>query len=122
WSNGADRIAKIDHDSFELLAEWFFDPDVVYTEAQADDAIAYFDNNNDGLFAILRAFREAQILRDLSGVYTLLDKDNHYYIGDKQSVITAYGDAVPGDPRSPIKRLRQFQLPDTITGLMVGMN
>lgn len=122
WGNGLDRIVKMDHDTFEVLDEYFFDPEVKYTEDQADDAIAYFDRNNDGIFAIVRAFREAQKLRDLSGVYTVLDRDNQYYIGSKEGVIRAYGDKVAGDQHSPIELKRQFKLPEQVTGLMVGMN
>lgn len=122
WGNGLDRIVKMDHDSFEVLDEYFFDPAVQYTETQANDAIDYFDGNNDGFFAIYRAFNEAQKLRDLSGVYTVLDRDNTYYIGSKSGVITAYGDKVPGDRRSPIEQKRTFKLPAEVTGLMVGMN
>ncbi len=122
WGNGLDRIVKMDHDSFEVLAEYVFDPEVQYTEAQADDAIATFDDSNEGLFAIARAFKEAMKLRDLSGVYTVLDRDNSYYIGAKDGVITAYGDEVPGDQRSAIVKKREFKLPAEVTGLMVGMN
>lgn len=122
WSNGLDRIVKMDHDTFEVLNEYFFDPGIKYTPAQADDAIAYFEENNDGFFAIVRAFREARKLRDLSGVYTVLDRDNIYYIGSKEGVISAYGDATPGDQASAIEKKREFELPDEVTGLMVGMN
>lgn len=122
WGNGLDRIVKMDHDSFEVLAEYFFDPEVQYTEQQADDAIDYFDSNNDGFFAIYRAFKEAQKLRDLSGVYTVLDRENTYYIGSKDGVISAYGDKVAGDQHSAIEKKRQFKLPAEVTGLMVGMN
>lgn len=122
WGNGLDRIVKMDHASFEVVDEYFFDENVVYSAEQADEAIAYFDDNNDGFFAIVKAFREAQKLRDLSGVYTVLDRDNIYYIGSKDGVITAYGDAVPGDADSVIEKKREFKLPEPVTGLMIGMN
>lgn len=122
WSNGLDRIVKVDHESFRVLATRFF-PDVHrYTEAEGEASIAAFDRSHSGLFAILRAFGEARKLRDLSGVYTLLDAQNVYYIGDKRGVVTAYGDARPGDPASPIEKLREFRLPPEVTGLLVGMN
>lgn len=122
WGNGLDRIVKLDHRNFEVLDEYFFDPDVKYSAAQADDAIAYFDKNNDGFFAIARAFREAKKLRDLSGVYTVLDRDNIYYIGSKEGVVSAYGDKIAGDQSSPIEKKREFKLPAEATGLMIGMN
>ncbi len=72
------------------------------TEAEADASIAGFDESNDGFFATWRAFRSASKLRDLSSVYTVLDVDNTYYIADKTGTITAYADADPLDPASPI--------------------
>jgi hypothetical protein len=122
WSNGLDRIVKVDHDSFRVLATHYFPGAHRYTEAEAEDAIAAFDRSNSGLFAILRALGEARKLRDLSGVYTLLDAQNVYYIGDKAGGISAYGDSVPGDPASPIEMRREFRLPPEATGLLIGMN
>jgi hypothetical protein len=122
WSNGLDRIVKLDHESFGVLATRTFPGVHLYTEAEAEASIAAFDRSHSGFFAILRAFREARKLRDLSGVYTLLDARNAYYIGDKHGVVTAYGDAVPDDPASPIEKLREFRLPPEVTGLLVGMN
>lgn len=52
----------------------------------------------------------------------MLDIDNTYYIADKTGSITAYGDADPGDPASPIALKGTFQLPEPVTGLTVGMN
>ena len=122
WSNGLDRIVKMDHETFAVLDEYFFDPAVSYPAEQADDAIAYFNRNNSGFLSIIRGFREAQKLRDLSGVYTVLDRDNIYYIGAKSGVITAYGDEVAGMQSSAIEMKRTFKLPAQVTGLMVGMN
>ena len=36
WSNGLDRIVKIDHDSFEVLATFFLPGAERYTESQAE--------------------------------------------------------------------------------------
>jgi hypothetical protein len=93
-----------------------------YTESQAEASIAAFDERNRGFLAIVKAFREAQKLRDLSSVYTLLDVDDTYYIGDKNGTVKAYGDAQPNDPASPIEKKREFALPQAVTGLLVGMN
>lgn len=122
WSNGIDRIVKIDHASYRVLATYRFPGVPPSTEEEALESIAAFDRSNTGLFAILRALREARKLRDLSGVYTLLDADGVYFIGDKRGAITAYGDSVPGDPASPIERRREFRLPAEATGPLVGMN
>ena len=46
----------------------------------------------------------------ISGAYTLVDRDNIFYVPKLQKLY-AYGDTVTGDPMSPIKLLRVFQLP-----------
>jgi hypothetical protein len=122
WSNGLDRIAKLDHDSFAVLAEYYFPGQTRYDEAQAEAGIAALNAGTEGLRALYNAFRQAQKLRDLSGVYTLLDRDNDYYIGAKDGVITAYGDAKPGERTSAIVVKRRFHLPPEVTGNLVGMN
>jgi NAD(P)-dependent dehydrogenase (short-subunit alcohol dehydrogenase family) len=122
WSNGLDRIVKVDFDSYEILATYWLPDARRWTEAEADDAIAAFDASNEGLGSIWRAYREASKLRDLSGVYTVLAADHTYYIADKSGVITAYGDADPKDPASAIVKKATFQLPPAVTGLTVGMN
>jgi hypothetical protein len=122
WSNGLDRIVKVDHDSFEVLATFSLPGVERYTESQAEASIAAFNQRNRGFLAIARALWEVRKLRDLSSIYTLLDVDHTYYIGDKNGTITAYADAQPNDPASPIERRRVFALPQTVTGLLVGMN
>ncbi len=122
WSNGLDRIGKVDHDTFKVLATYYFPGEKRYNPEQAKDAIARFNDNNSGFFAIFNAYNEAQKLRDLSSVYTLLDINNTYFIGSKNGTITAYGDQDPKDPGSTIIKLRKFSLPREVTGLTVGMN
>jgi hypothetical protein len=122
WSNGLDRIVKVDFESFETLATHWVPGAERYDEARADAAIAGFDASNGGIGAIYRAFREAAKLRDLSSVYTVLGRDNTYFMADKAGTITAYGDADPSDPASAIVVKRSFQLPEPVTGLTVGMN
>ncbi|MEN8161468.1 MAG: hypothetical protein ABFS41_15470, partial [Myxococcota bacterium] len=122
WSNGLDRIVKVDFESFETLATSWVPGTERYDEARADASIAGFDASNQGLGALYRAFREAAKLRDLSSVYTVLDRDNTYFIADKSGTITAYGDADPNDPASEIVVKRSFSLPAPVTGLAVGMN
>jgi hypothetical protein len=122
WSNGLDRIVKLDHDSFEVLATHRFEGVPQYDESRAEASIAAFDASNHGFLALVRAFREASKLRDLSGVYTLLDREGTYYIGDKRGAITAWGDVEPAAPEAPIERKREFSLPGPVTGPLVGMN
>jgi hypothetical protein len=122
WSNGLDRIVKVDFASFEVLATRWVPGAERWSEAQADASIAAFDASNEGLLAIWRGFREASKLRDLSSVYTLLDASNTYFIADKSGRVTAYGDADPGDPASAIVEKGSLRLPAPATGLPVGMN
>ncbi len=122
WSNGLDRIVKVDFETFEVLATHWVPGARRWTEAEADDSIARLDASNEGLAAIWHAFWDASKLRDLSSVYTVLDVDNTYYIADKAGSITAYADADPGDPTSPIVEKAFFQMPSQVTGLTVGMN
>ncbi len=122
WSNGLDRIVKVDFESFELLATHWVEGARRWTEAEADASIAAFDASNQGVRAIWRAMREASKLRDLSSVYTVLDVDHTYYVADKSGAITAYADAEPGNPASAIAVKGVFQLPEPVTGLSVGMN
>ena len=122
WANGLDRIVKIDFNTFEVLSTYWLADAKRWSEAEADDAIAYFEQADVGVGSLWRAFQEASKLRDLSGVYTILDRDHTYYIADKDGVIRAYGDADPKDPTSAIEMKREFQLPEPVTGLAVGMS
>jgi hypothetical protein len=122
WSNGIERIVKIDYDTWEVVAEYFFPGAEVYEEQRADASIAAFDDSNDGFFALLRTFREMGKLRDLANLYTVLDKDHNYYVGSKTGTITVYGDADPRDSRSAIIKKAEFQLPAEMTGPVMGLN
>lgn len=61
----------------------------------------------------------------VSGAYSLLDRDNHLIVGRERS-LDVYGDAVPGNRLSPIKRLHKFTFPaDALCGptdTLVGLN
>jgi hypothetical protein len=122
WGNGLDRIVKLDYDSHEIVSEYFFPGAERYDSAQAEESIASFNDSNDGIFALYNAFSEAQKLRNLSNLYTILDTDHTYYVGSKSGSITAYGDEDPADSRSPIIKLREFQLPAEATGPIMGLN
>lgn len=122
WSNGLDRIVKVDFETFEILSTYWVEGARRWTEAEANASIAGFDESNEGLFAIWQAFQDASKLRDISSVYTVLDTDNTYFIADKSGTITAYADADPKDPASPIALKASLQLPESVTGLTVGMN
>jgi hypothetical protein len=119
WSNGVDGVYKVDHDSFAVLAH--VPSSAPQSDvAAADEVIASFDRSNEGIFALIRAFRAASALRDLSGVYTMVDRDNRFYVGDKSGAILVYGDG--GTPESPIALLGRYDLPKQVTGPLMGIN
>lgn len=122
WSNGIDRIVKLDHESWEQLAVYYFPGVRRFDEAEAEKSLAKWARGSSLPGALVQAFFEARKLRDLSGVYTLLDRNGVYYIANKAGRINAYGDAVPGDPGSSIAKLRSTRLPAEVSGLIVGMN
>ena len=122
WSNGLDRIVKVDFETFEILATRWVEGARRWTEADADASVSGFEESNEGIFAIWQAFQDASKLRDISSVYTVLDVDNTYFIADKSGTITAYSDADSSDPASAIVEKASIRLPEYVTGLTVGMN
>ena len=125
WSNGANGVFKADHDSFEIIDNYFDRGNQGgkrYTEAEADTAIEAF-NHREGLSALYFAYKQSDMFKDLSGVYTLLDDNHEYYIGEQGGKgITVYGDADPTDSRSKIIKKRQWTVPAGVSGKMIGMN
>jgi hypothetical protein len=71
---------------------------------------------------VLRAVRAASVLRDLSGVYTMVDRDNRFYVGERSGAILAYGDAAPARPESPIELKGRYDFPAEVTGPLMGIN
>lgn len=123
WVNSLDRIVKLDYDTHRPLATKMLEGVPVWTEQMADESIADFDDNNTGLLAIVTAFTEAQKLRDLASVYTLVDKNNEYYIAYKAGYIEVYGDAVADDRASAIELKRTFHYPEELNNqAAMGLN
>ena len=122
WGNGLDRIVKIDHDGFKVLATYYFPGAKTYGEEEAEEAITQMDESNDGLLAQIRGFMTMLKYRDLSAIYTLLDREHNYYIGDREGNLIAYGDADPTDSASAIVKLRATKLPAEITGFVMGLS
>ncbi|NND82552.1 MAG: hypothetical protein HKN50_09005 [Gammaproteobacteria bacterium] len=122
WGNGLDRIVKIDYQTYAIVATQMLEGVPHYDEAHAQEAIDYFDENNDGLLAQIKAFKEAQKLRTLASVYTVLDHTNTYFIANKNGYIEAFGDTIAGDPHSGIELKRRFDFPESLTGFGMGIN
>ena len=123
WSNGVNGIYKVDHDTYRVLAHLPGANPVPADDAgRADATLAAFDADNDGFFALVRAFRAASVLRELSGVYTLVDRDHRFYVGERAGAILAYGDREPGRADSPIELKGRYQFPAEVTGPLMGIN
>lgn len=120
WSNGADRIIKLDYDTMDVLSEYQLTKAHPIPEGKAEEVLNTLETAGDWyLPAYTLTLRN--LLKDISGMYAMLDKDNNYYLAGSRS-ITVYGDVDEGNPKSAIAPLRTFNIPENITGTMVGMN
>ncbi|MFW2389483.1 MAG: hypothetical protein ACN4G0_14175 [Polyangiales bacterium] len=133
WSNGADRIAKLDHATFEVLTEFPVKPMEQWpTDEEIDAAIEKLDaldcsegvESSDCAELQMHALTlAAQYLQGLDGVYGMLDKDNTLYVGGSRRVV-AYGDVEAGNPDSAIEVKRTWDIPGdgSVPGNLVGFN
>ena len=121
WSNGSDRLVKLDARTFEVLAVL---PKAGAPRFDQPSADAAFKALNDAPAAQKpgAALRyAATTMAGLAGVYTLIDRDNRVYVGSRDGV-AIYGDAQPGHPESPIKLLGDWHTPHPMSGAFVGLN
>ena len=122
WSNNAQDIVKMDHDSLRLLATLKFKEFPTFTEADENRVTQMLKTGTLPERLQKGASLIGQMLaRDLASVYTLVDRDNVYYIG-RSDGIDAYGDVNPRDPKSPIEKKRSWTLPSDVPGGIVGIN
>lgn len=122
WSNGVDRVAKVDHDRFTVLATHPLPGREQLGEDRADAYVERFNGLGPGYWSLFQTIRHANaVYRDISGIYTLVDREGDYYVCGARE-ITVYGDALPGDPDSGIVVRRRFAWPEKVTGVSVGMN
>jgi hypothetical protein len=121
WVNGVNGLYKLDAETYEILQVLPRPQAETYTQAWADDLIARLDaDNGDGA---LRAAGEVMMpLTSLSGVYIAIGSNNWLYAAESDGSVTAYGDAIEGDPASPIVVKARIAAPEGVTGPMVGMN
>jgi hypothetical protein len=122
WSNGIDRIAKVDYDSYAVISTLKAKGMPYHSVATGNELIRNLETT-EGKEQLGIAFGAAKSLfSGMSGVYTLLDKNNHYYMAGRDGSITVYGDAEAGNPDSGIVVVRRGQIPVPLRGEMVGMN
>ena len=123
WSNGGDRISKLDYDTLAVLAEYTLPGKTLLDAATADAEIAQLDGlQGEALaLALQGVMLAAKYLTGLAGVYYLLDVDNTLFVGGPKSIL-AYRDTDPSDPTSPIELAAEFLLPSDVGGVFVGAN
>lgn len=134
WSNGADRISKLDYDTLEVIDELFLENSSVYvankgpvTAEEADSKIGMLDFLPKFPYSGLAAMAATVPLSKkyygggLAGVYYLLSADNVLYVGGKNSIL-AYADVDPTDQKSKIFLKKEWQKPAEIVGGFNSMN
>lgn len=121
WSNGGDRITKLDYDSLEVLAELPLPDKDQLSAEEADTLLAELDSLEGRALADQAVVLATEYLFGLSGVYYLLDEDNTLFVGGSDSII-AYQDIDPDDPTSDIELRDEWPVPDEIGGTFVGAN
>lgn len=134
WSNGADRISKLDYETLDVIDEFFLENSSVYksnegpvTQAQADAEFSRLDWlpkwrwTGLGTVAATVPLAKKYYGGGLAGVYYLLSSDNVLYVGGKESIL-AYADVDAGDQSSPITLQKEWKKPAEITGGFNSMN
>ncbi len=120
WSNGGDRISKLDSSTLAVLSELPLPGKVLQTASEADAALATLDAQHGAELATTSVSMAAKYLQGLAGVYYVLDSDNTLFVGGATSII-AYGDD-GHDPSSPVVVKREWAKPAGIGGDFVGVN
>ncbi|MGC6472071.1 MAG: hypothetical protein ACON4W_04245 [Parvibaculales bacterium] len=121
WTTGVNGIFKLDEETYEVLAHLPSEAAGEYTQDWAEEITADLDEYN-GTWALGNAVKVVLPLMDLSGIYCVIGSNGWFYTASKDGLISAYGDAVAGDPDSAIELKAQFQMPPEAAGPSVGMN
>jgi hypothetical protein len=134
WSNGAERISKLDYDTLEVLSEYPLKNSPIYqnnegliSAEQADKVFSRLDwlpkFSYSGLATVVATIPLAKEYYGggLAGVYYLLSSDNVLYVGGKESIL-AYADADPADPGSDVVLKAEWKKPPEVTGGFNSMN
>ena len=120
WSNGGDRISKLDADSLAVLSELALPGKTLQTPAQADAELEVLDREQGEALGNAAVTLASTYLQGLAGVYYALDADNTLYVGGATSII-AYGDDGL-DRSSPVTVHREWAKPPEVGGNFVGVN
>jgi hypothetical protein len=134
WSNGGDRISKLDYETLDVISEFPLKSSSIYqsngglvTAEQAGGVFTRLDFlpkiRFTGLATVLSTIPLAKEYYGggLAGVYYLLSSDNTLFVGGKDSIL-AYADADPLNPQSSIVLQNEWVKPPEITGGFNSMN
>lgn len=121
WTNGVNGLYKLNAETLEIYDHIPTEAVKLWTREHSEDSIAILDADNS-LANLEHAAADAQALQDLSGIYIVVGANFQTYIAGKDGTVTAYGDAVKGDPASPIEVKGRFRMPPEAAGSTLGMN
>ncbi len=121
WTNGGDRISKLDHETLKVLVELPLPGREQVSESEADEVYSNVDRLEGDELVRYALGLGARYLAGLAGVYYLLDVDNTLFVGNSDSV-TAYAETDRSDPASAIGIRNEFLRPEGVTGQFVSAN
>lgn len=133
WGSGSDRIVKVDQETQAVLASVALPGRNFLNMGIGLEAIHNIDTLDPqaGLAWVLQNM--IPYMADLSGAYTLVDKDNQFIVGRSEKVdptnpatsyrssVFIYGDETEGEAGSAIVVRDSVQLPEEVKGSLVGM-
>jgi hypothetical protein len=134
WSNGGERISKLDYDTLAVIDEYIIKSSSAYktnnglvSSEQANLEFAKFDSLPKKPGTGMATVQEALPIVNryygggMAGVYYLLSSDNVLYVGGSTSIL-AYADENPSDPNSKIVLKAEWTKPPEVKGSFVTMN
>ena len=134
WSNGGERISKLDYDTLTVIDEYIIENSGVIAQnggpvsaTQADREIAEIDALPKGPGTGMATVQATLPLVNkyygagTAGVYYLLSSENVLFVGGANSIL-AYADEDPSDPNSDIILKAEWAKPSQIEGNFVTMN
>ena len=128
WSNGRECIAKLDHDTLEVLARFDLSherPDEPSsTQADWEAGVTGLDADIDGDVdapVVHAADLASRFMTGLDGIYALLDNEHTLFLGRKTGAV-AYAETDPTDRSSPLVEKDRWDKPPEVEGFFVGIN
>jgi hypothetical protein len=122
WSNSQYDVIKMDYDTLRVLATYKLGNRPAFTEADAEKITAGLKTGSLVDRLKFAGMTERQAMpKDLATVYTMADRDGRYLVGSTRG-ISAYRDAVAGDPASAIVKQQSWTIPDSVPGAVVDIN